>query len=112
MSTRMTITTCPPAAVEDSLRRVGDNIRTARMRRRLRIRDIADRLGTSRSTVAGVEKGRPNVSGAAYFGVLWVLGLLDDADRLADPNRDEEGKALESARLSTPPPRRRLHNEF
>ena len=113
MSTRTTITTCPPATVEDALRRLGNNLRTARLRRRLRIQDVADRLGTSRFTVANVEKGKPGVSGAAYFGVLWALGLLDDAERLADPDRDEEGRILESARLPTQAPRRRrLDDDF
>ena len=83
------------------------------MRRRLRIQDVADRLGTSRFTVANVEKGKPGASGAAYFGVLWALGLLDDAHRLADPDHDEEGKVLESARLPTQAPRRRrLDDDF
>jgi len=113
MPTRTTITTCPPEAVEDILRRLGRDLRTARLRRRLRIQDIADRLGTSRFTVANVEKGKPGSSAAAYFGVLWALGLLDDANRLADPDRDEEGRILESARLPTQAPRRRrLHGDF
>ncbi|MDE2796715.1 MAG: helix-turn-helix domain-containing protein [Gemmatimonadota bacterium] len=108
MSTRPTITNSPPAAVEEILHRLGENLRIARLRRRLRIQDIADRLGTSRFTVANVEKGKPGVSGAAYFGVLWALGLLDDAERLADPERDEEGRILESLRLPTQGPRHRL----
>ncbi len=113
MPNRTTITTCPPADVEEVLRRLGDNLRRARLRRRLRIQDIADRLGTSRFTVANVEKGKPGASGAAYFGVLWALGLLDDANRLADPDHDEEGKVLESARLPTQAPRRRrLDDDF
>lgn len=113
MPNRTSITTCPPAAVEETLRCLGANLRTARLRRRLRIQDIADRLGTSRFTVANVEKGKPGASAAAYFGVLWAVGLLDDARRLADPDRDEEGRILESARLPTQAPRyRRLHGDF
>lgn len=101
MPTRATITTSPPDEVSDILRRFGSNLRTARLRRRLRIQDIADRIGASRSTVTNVEQGKPGVSVAAYFGVLWALGLLSDADRLADPDRDEEGKIRQSARLPT-----------
>jgi len=56
---------------------------------------VADRLGDSRFTVADLERGRPGSSAAAYLGALWVLGLLGDARRLGDPDRDEEGKALE-----------------
>ncbi|MDE2718856.1 MAG: helix-turn-helix domain-containing protein [Chloroflexota bacterium] len=101
MPTRATISTSPPSEVSDILRRLGGNLRTARLRRRLRIQDIADRIGASRSTVTNVENGRPGVSGAAYFGVLWSLGLLADANHLADPDRDEEGKMRDSARLPT-----------
>jgi hypothetical protein len=45
-----------------------------------------------------VEKGKPGTSVAAYLGVLWALGLLDQLAEVADPDRDEEGKALEGAR--------------
>lgn len=102
---RATITNSPPDEVSDVLRRFGNNLRTARLRRRLRIQDIADRIGASRSTVTNVENGKPGVSGAAYFGVLWSLGLLSDADYLADPDRDEEGKIRQSARFPSQAPR-------
>ena len=50
---------------------------------------------------------------AAYAGALWALGLLDQMGALADPERDEEGKALESARSPKQAPRRRtLDNDF
>jgi transcriptional regulator with XRE-family HTH domain len=102
-----------PAGVVTSLERLGRDIRTARLRRRLRIQDVADRIGTSRFTVAEVEKGNPATSALAYFGALWALGLLDQADDLADPDRDEVGKTLESARLPRQAPRRRsLDNDF
>ncbi len=52
MSRRSKITHSPPAEVEDALKRLGQNIRIARLRRRLRIQDVADRIGTSRFTVA------------------------------------------------------------
>ena len=35
---------------------------------------------------------------AAYIGALWALGLLGDLSEVAEPDRDEEGKALERAR--------------
>ena len=113
MSKRSRITESPPVAVEDALARLGRNLRIARLRRRLRIQDVADRLGASRFTVADLEKGKPGVSVAAYFGALWALGLLEQAEDLADPDRDEEGKVLESARSPRrASPRRRLDNDF
>lgn len=107
------ITESPPAAVEDALRRLGGHIRTARLRRKLRIEDVAERIGVSRFTVSDLEKGKPGTSAAAYFGALWALGLIEHAAELADPDRDEEGKALERARHPTQAPRRRnLDNDF
>ena len=103
----------PPADVSAILRLVGGNLRTARLRRRLRIQDIADRLGVSRSTITNVEKGKPGVSAATYFGALWALGLLDDARHLADPDRDEEGQILQAARLpSRAPQLQPLRDDF
>jgi transcriptional regulator with XRE-family HTH domain len=113
MSNTSRITETPPAAVEQALKRLGRNIRTARLRRKLRIEDVADRLGASRYTVADLERGKPGTSIAAYAGALWALGLLDHMSELADPERDEEGKALENARSPTAAPRRRrLNNDF
>ncbi len=99
MPGRSKMTSAPPAAVEDALRQAGENIRTARVRRRLRLEDVARKMGVSRLTLADVEKGKPGASASAYFGALWALGLIQDCTRLADPDRDEEGKALDLSRL-------------
>ena len=96
----------PPAAVEQALEQLGRNIRTARLRRRWRLEDVAERLGVSRFTVADVERGKPGTSIAAYTGALWVLGLLDQLEEVADPDRDAEGKALEATRQPRQAPRR------
>ena len=113
MDVRRGTTSPPSAAVEEALGRLGRNIRIARLRRRLRIQDLAERIGVSRFTVADLERGKPGTSAAAYFGALWALGLLDQADELADPDRDEEGRVLESARAPRRAARlRRLDNDF
>ncbi len=99
----------PPAAVEEALIALGRNIRTARLRRNLRIQDLADRIGVSRFTVSAIEKGRPGVSISACLGALQALGLLDQTRDLAHPDLDQEGKALERARS---PRRARLRTAF
>jgi len=101
----------PPAALEQALQRLGRNIRTAWLRRRWRLEDVAERLGVSRFTVADVERGKPGTSMAAYLGALWVLGLLDQLAAVADPDRDEEGKALEAARQPGQASRRRRFDD-
>ncbi len=114
MPNRSAITRSPPAAVAQALTRLGRNLRTARLRRQLRLQDVADRLGVSRLTIADLERGKPSASAAAYLGALWSLGLLSQADNLGDPNLDEEGKALESVRRPQQARRRRrrLDNDF
>lgn len=92
------IAASPPAAVEDTLERLGRNIRTARLRRRLTQQELARRMGVSRFVVADAEGGKPTTGVAVYVGALWALGLLDQMRHVADPDRDEEGKTLERAR--------------
>ncbi|MDY6990796.1 MAG: helix-turn-helix domain-containing protein [Thermodesulfobacteriota bacterium] len=107
------ISKSPPAAVENILNRLGRNIRTARLRRRLSRQDLAERIGISRYVLADIEKGKPTTAMAAYLGALWVLGLLPDMRLVADPDRDEEGKILERARSpKTAPKRRTIDDDF
>ena len=88
----------PPAAVEKSLKRLGANIRTARLRRKLRLADLAERIGASRFALADAEKGKATTSIIIYVGALWALGLLSDLKKVADPDEDREGKLLEQSR--------------
>lgn len=87
----------PPAAVEESLGRLGSNIRTARLRRTLSHSELAERMGVSRFVIADIERGKPTTGVATCLGALWVLGLLDHMREVADPDRDDEGKTLERA---------------
>lgn len=88
----------PPAPVEEALLRLGRNIRTARLRRKVPQEALARRIGVSRFVVADIEKGKPTTGIAGYIGALWALGLLSHMREVADPDRDEEGKTLERAR--------------
>jgi len=103
----------PPAAVENVLSQLGRNIRTARLRRKLSMEELAERIGISRYALADIEKGKPTTAIAGYLGALWALGLLKDMQEVADPNRDEEGKILERARSpKTAPKRRKIDDDF
>jgi ribosome-binding protein aMBF1 (putative translation factor) len=103
----------PPATVQEALERLGRNIRTARLRRKLPQEELAQRMGVSRFVVADIERGKPTTGIAAYMGALWVLGLLSQMREVADPERDEEGKTLERARSpKTARGRRSLSDEF
>jgi transcriptional regulator with XRE-family HTH domain len=102
------ISKSPPVAVENALGRLGRNIRTARLRRKLSREVLAERIGISRYVMADIENGKPTTAIAAYLGALWALGLLNDVLALADPDRDEEGKILERARSPKTAPKRRV----
>ena len=81
------------------LRKLGADLRDARLRRRLSMQLVADRARTTRATLTRVERGDPNVSIGLYCSVLNVLGLLDGVGRLADVATDRVGVELEASRL-------------
>lgn len=88
----------PPAEIETILRRLGRNIRIARLRREMTQAELAERVSVSRVLISQVEKGNPKTSIAVYLGALWVLGLLDELTVVADPDKDVEGRTLERLR--------------
>lgn len=98
MVARNTLLQVPPYAVEQALKRLGTRLRTARIRRRLTIQDVAQKIGTGVRAVQDAEKGKPSTSVAVYTALLWAFGLLSDFDILADPGRDSEGQTLALAR--------------
>lgn len=114
MSKTSKLSKTPPAAVEQILITLGRNIRTARLRRKLRLEDLAERVGTSRYVMSDIEKGKPTTAIAAYIGALWVLRLTDDLRNVADPDCDTEGKAFEAARAPRTAAKRTrpLDNDF
>ncbi|MEQ8477302.1 MAG: helix-turn-helix transcriptional regulator [Fulvivirga sp.] len=81
------------------LETVGEQIKLARLRRKLSSEMVAERAGISRNTLISIEQGKPTVSIGHYLNVLKVLGLENDFLLLAKD--DELGRKLQDARLST-----------
>lgn len=75
----------------------GENIRLARLRRKLSTIQVAERANISRTTLYAIEKGLPNVSIGSYFSVLQVLGL--EKDFLLIAKDDILGRKLQDAKL-------------
>lgn len=90
----------PPPATRRAIRKLGDDIRTARLRRNLSMKIVADRATTSRPTLARIEKGDPTVGIGIVAAVLQALNLLDGLADLADASRDTMG--IELSRDSLP----------
>ncbi len=113
MTARNKLTTAPPYAVELALKRLGADLRTARLRRNLTIDDVAQKIGTGPRAVADAEKGKPSTGIAVYAAMLWTLDLLMQLDDVAAPARDAQGQALGLARERTRArPRMGVDNDF
>jgi ribosome-binding protein aMBF1 (putative translation factor) len=113
MSRISKISKSPPAEVDETLKQLGRHIRTARLRRRVSMQMLAERIGISRYVMADIENGKPTTAIAAYLGALWALGLLRDVKNIGHPDRDEEGKVLERSRSPrTAPKRKSIDDDF
>jgi transcriptional regulator with XRE-family HTH domain len=106
MAKKNTLTQTPPYAVEQAIKRLGANLRTARLRRNLTIEEVADKIGTGPRALSDAEQGKITTGIAVYTALLWAYDLLDPVEFLADPSTDEEGLALsmhrERARAEKP----------
>ena len=58
MTARNKLLAAPPYPVEQMLKRLGADLRTARVRRNLTIEDMARKIGTGDRAVADAEKGK------------------------------------------------------
>jgi transcriptional regulator with XRE-family HTH domain len=88
----------PPYPVEKALKRLGANLRAARIRRNITVEDAAERIGTGPRAVVDAEKGKPTTGIVVYAALLWLYDLLQPFEDLADPLTDEEGISLQSAK--------------
>lgn len=79
-----------------ALERLGQDIRSARLRRGIAVSDLAARAGASSSTVARLEKGDPGVGIGTLADVLVALGLVERLADLVDIRKDDLGLALAS----------------
>ncbi len=88
-----------PIPVRRALKKLGQDIRDARLRRRIPTEIMAQRASVSRTTLYKVENGDDSVSIATYATVLFILGLIDRISSLADLTNDDVGRQLEEEQL-------------
>ena len=87
-------------ATEKILKTMGEQIKLARLRRRLSSELVAERAGISRASLWKIENGEPSVAMGIYAAVLHALNNLDK-DLLLIAKDDEMGKQLQDLNLIT-----------
>ena len=80
------------------LETMGNQIKMARLRRKISAELVAERAGISRATLWAVEKGSPSVSVGIYAAVLHALNGMDK-DLLLVAKDDELGRKLQDLAL-------------
>jgi transcriptional regulator with XRE-family HTH domain len=78
-----------------ALEALGANIKTARLKRRISVKDFAERIGVSESTVARLEKGDNGVSIGTLAMACLVLGEIDRISDFLDAGTDDTGLLLD-----------------
>lgn len=79
MPDKLSTTDAWPTLVRERLTIWGNGIRVQRLRQRITVADLCERLGISRTTLLRLERGEPGASAGAYIAALLVLGIVDQA---------------------------------
>ena len=95
----------PNLVVIRSIRKLGRDIRSARLRRRLPMSLVAERAGISVKTLSTLEKGETGVSIGHVAAVIAALGMGTPFSDILDQKNDNFGLLLDEGRL---PKRARL----
>jgi transcriptional regulator with XRE-family HTH domain len=82
----------------DILSNMGQQIKYARLRRKITAELVAERAGISRATLSAIEKGSPSVAIGCYAAVLHALNYMDK-DLLLVAKDDELGRKLQDLDL-------------
>jgi len=88
-----------PHSVQKELKKLGDDIRKARIRRKLTMKELAARAFISENTLSSVQKGKPSVAIGIYARVLALLGIKGQIGMLADFSVDPISQELEAESL-------------
>lgn len=88
-----------PLAVTNQLKKLAQDISLARKRRRLSMKNMAERMMVSLETVQRLEKGNPSVGIGIIATALWVLGMQQRLGNLLAPETDNIGLQEDISRL-------------
>ena len=80
-----------------SLEILGQNLKLARIRRRISAAMMCERACVSHATLTAIEHGKPSVSMAGYMSVLFCLNMHTDIEKVAAD--DALGRELQDLQL-------------
>ena len=86
-------------AVEEALISLGQNLKAARIRRRLTQAIVAERSGISLNTLSKIEKGDHGIAMANVASVINALGLIQNLSDLCSYDQDSVGMLMEEKNL-------------
>jgi transcriptional regulator with XRE-family HTH domain len=89
-----------PIPVKRALKKLGIDIRNARILRRITVAMMAERANVTAVTVSKVEKGDPSVSFGTYAVVIFILGMINKLQDLLDLSEDTVGRLLVEEQIS------------
>jgi transcriptional regulator with XRE-family HTH domain len=89
-----------PIPVKRALKKLGTDIKNARILRRITVAMMAERANVTAVTVAKVEKGDPSVSFGTYAVVIFILGMINKLHDLLDLSEDTVGRLLVEEQIS------------
>lgn len=113
MSKRNALTTVIPFEVEQALKTLGANLRTARLARNLSIEAAAAKIGVGYRAVATAEAGKATTSIGVYLSLLWAYDLLRQVREIGDPVRDAlVQRAARARQRAYPTSKGALDNDF
>lgn len=83
-----------PLPATNAIRKLGRELRLARIKRRISTADMATRINATRKTLQRLEYGDPTVSVGVLATTLFVLQLHDRLGSVAAPGTDDIGLEL------------------
>lgn len=87
-----------PQALQEILKTLGENIKLARLRRKITTVMLSERAGMNRLTLRKVENGDSGATLGAYASVLFCLSL--EKDLLLIGQNDPLGRKLQDAGMT------------
>jgi len=88
-----------PLPARRAMRKLGQDIKDARLRRRITAALLAERANISPRTLSKIERGDSTVAIGSYVAVLFSLRMIDRFADIADARHDRTGIELMQEQL-------------